>query len=71
MFYFATFKEMKQYTNHIIMIKPIKFQYNSETAVNNFKGIDRIVPIGKGLDMNFLWDGYNLDNILSREIEIK
>tara|TARA_B100000965_G_scaffold365351_1_gene349774 strand:+ start:416 stop:1606 length:1191 start_codon:yes stop_codon:yes gene_type:complete len=38
---------------------------------NNFKGIDRIVPIGKGLDMNFLWDGYNLDNILSREIEIK
>ena len=36
MFYFATFKEMKQYTNHIIMIKPIKFQYNSETAVNNF-----------------------------------
>ena len=36
MFYFAAFKEMKQYTNHIIMIKPIKFQYNSETAVNNF-----------------------------------
>ena len=36
MFYFAAFKKMKQYTSHIIMIKPIKFQYNSETAVNNF-----------------------------------
>ena len=27
---------MKQYTNHIIIIKPINFQYNSENAVNNF-----------------------------------
>ena len=38
---------------------------------NNFKGIDRVVPIGSGLDMNFLWDGYNLDNALSRDIEFK
>ena len=37
---------------------------------NKFRGIDRIVPIGRGLDMNFLWDGYRLDKVLSREIEI-
>ena len=38
---------------------------------NNFRGIDRIVPIGNGLDMNFIWDGYKLDDSLSRIIDIK
>ena len=38
---------------------------------NNFRGIDRIVPIGNGLDMNLIWDGYKLDDSLSRIIDIK
>ena len=33
-------------------------------------GIDRITPIGKTMDFSLTWDGYNLINILSREVEI-
>ena len=34
-------------------------------------GIDRIVPIGQSFKMNFIWDGYDMINSLSRKIEIK
>ncbi|MDB4119458.1 hypothetical protein N9570_04725 [Candidatus Pelagibacter sp.] len=37
----------------------------------NFNGIDRIVPIGQALNINLVWDGYDLTNKLSREIEIR
>jgi len=37
----------------------------------NFNGIDRIVPFGQALNINLIWDGYDLTKILSREIEIK
>lgn len=30
------------------------------------KGIDRIVPIGKTMDFDLIWDGYNLPKLLSR-----
>lgn len=33
-------------------------------------GIDRIVPIGRTMEFSLNWDGYNLINTLSREIEI-
>lgn len=33
-------------------------------------GIDRIVPIGRTLDFSLYWDGYNLIESLSREVEI-
>ena len=33
---------------------------------NNIKGIDRVVPIGSSLNMNLMWDGYDIINILSR-----
>ena len=38
---------------------------------NNLNGIDRIVPFGQALNINLIWDGYDLAKILSREIEIK
>jgi len=38
---------------------------------NKLDGIDRIVPIGQALDINFFWDGYDLNKILSRVIDIK
>jgi hypothetical protein len=38
---------------------------------NNFNGIDRVVPFGQALNINLIWDGYDLTKILSREIEIK
>ena len=34
-------------------------------------GIDRIVPIGQALDINFYWDGYDINRILTRVIDIK
>lgn len=37
---------------------------------NNLEGLDRIVPIGKALDIDFNWDGYDLIKTLSRVIAI-
>lgn len=38
---------------------------------NQIKGIDRIVPIGQALDINFNWDGYDLNKFLTRVIDLK
>jgi hypothetical protein len=38
---------------------------------NKFKGIDRVVPIGKTMDFSYIWDGYNLIDSLSRIVDIK
>ncbi len=38
---------------------------------NEISGIDRIVPIGQALDMSFYWDGYDINKILSRIVDIK
>lgn len=35
-----------------------------------FRGIDRIVPIGSSMNLSLIWDGYDLKNILTRNIEI-
>ncbi len=35
------------------------------------KGIDRIVPVGKTMDFDLLWDGYDLTGHLTRTIVIK
>jgi len=42
------------------MLKPL--------ILYGIKGIDRIVPIGKTMDFDFLWDGYNLAERLTRTI---
>ena len=34
-------------------------------------GVDRIVPIGTALDIGPIWDGHDINNVLSREVEIK
>ena len=38
---------------------------------NRLPGIDRIVPVGKALDMDVIWDGYDIVRSLSRIIEVK
>ena len=38
---------------------------------NSLNGIDRIVPIGQALDINFVWDGHDLNRSLTRIIDIK
>ena len=34
------------------------------------KGIDRVVPVGKTMDFDLIWDGYNLYERLTRIISI-
>jgi hypothetical protein len=35
------------------------------------EGIDRIVPVGSGLNLDLIWDGYDIIRTLSRIIEVK
>ena len=42
------------------MIKPL--------VMSGVAGIDRIVPMGKTMDFDFLWDGYNLFERMTRNI---
>lgn len=37
---------------------------------SGMKGIDRVVPIGKTMDFDLMWDGYNLMERLSRTIAL-
>ena len=34
------------------------------------RGVDRIVPIGKTMDFDFIWDGYNLAERLTRTVSL-
>lgn len=45
------------------MIKPL--------LLSGIKGIDRVVPVGKTMDFDFIWDGYNLYERLTRTIMIQ
>lgn len=38
--------------------------------ISGIKGVDRIVPIGKTMDFDFIWDGYNLVERLTRTIKV-
>ena len=35
------------------------------------KGVDRVVPIGKTMDFDLIWDGYNLVERLTRTVKIR
>ena len=37
---------------------------------HRLRGIDRVVPIGRALDMSIVWDGYDLISSLSRVIDV-
>ena len=38
---------------------------------NKLQGIDRIVPVGQALDIGFYWDGHDINNILTRVVDIR
>ena len=38
---------------------------------NKLRGIDRIVPFGSALDINVIWDGYDIVRMLSRLVNIQ
>lgn len=35
---------------------------------SGMKGIDRVVPVGKTMDFDLIWDGYNLPELLTRAV---
>jgi len=37
----------------------------------SLSGFDRIVPIGQALDLDFIWDGYDINKTLTRIIDVK
>ena len=46
--------------------------YLKKFIINNkVEGIDRIVPIGQALDISLNWDGYDINKILTRVVDIK
>ena len=47
-----------------------KDEFKNFIINNNLTGVDRIVPIGNALDIDVLWDGYDLIKTLSRIISI-
>lgn len=38
---------------------------------NQIRGLNRIVPIGQALDINFYWDGYDIFNVLTKKIDLR
>lgn len=40
-------------------------------SLANGEGIDRIIPLGQALNFNYIWDGYNLLDELSKKIYFK
>ena len=48
-----------------------KQKLNKIVQENGFNGIDRIVPVGRSLDMDIIWDGYEINSFLTRTIEIR
>ncbi len=47
-----------------------KKQLKNLVIKNSITGIDRIVPLGRALDMSIVWDGYDVVSYLSRVIDI-
>ena len=48
-----------------------KEQFRNFLVKNNLFGVDRIVPIGKALEIDPIWDGYDVINSLSRIIKFE
>ena len=42
-----------------------------DLVVNNgVRGVDRIVPLGKTMELEFYWDGYNMIDAMSRYLDL-
>ena len=48
-----------------------KTQLQDFVVSRRLRGIDRVVPIGRALDMNIVWDGYDVVASLSRVVDIQ
>ena len=48
-----------------------KEQFRKFLLENSLLGIDRVVPIGKALEIDIIWDGYEVVESLSRTISLE
>lgn len=48
-----------------------KKKLHSFIANNHLNGLNRIVPVGQALDINFYWDGYDILNQLTKKIDLR
>ena len=48
-----------------------KEEFKDFILKNSLFGVDRLVPIGSSLEMDLIWDGYDIIKSLSREITFK
>ena len=37
---------------------------------NGVRGVDRIVPLGHTMDLEFFWDGYDMIDAMSRNVDV-
>lgn len=65
--------ELKSLCNHT-RCQTIGFLGEKEMLLpllmSGMKGVDRVVPIGRTMDFDFIWDGYNLYERLTRTIHL-
>lgn len=47
-----------------------KERWQEFLRTHHVAGIDRIVPFGRALDFNYVWDGYDMPRMLLREITV-
>ena len=39
--------------------------------INGVRGVDRIMPVGKTMELQFIWDGYDMIETMSRVIKLE
>ena len=47
-----------------------KFDLVSKIIETGAPGVDRIVPVGKALELDVFWDGYDILKIMARQIVV-
>lgn len=41
----------------------------TQLILSGVKGVDRVVPLGKTMDFDLIWDGYDLTSMLTRIVD--
>ena len=65
------FKNVDSFTQTMTYYGFKKDMINKNYTKYRLKGIDRIVPIGQALSIEFDWDGYELFNSMTRTINLR
>lgn len=59
---------LKRECQTITYVGNLELKLRQIIELNGVKGVDRIVPFGHAGDIVFVWDGFDLPNILSRQV---